>query len=1420
MWSLRVLPLVICCFLITTVASDLLRSATLSYNHVVHVNCTPSSDSCLSNALGQAQGFKGSVLVQLTAGTFVLNSTVNASFKGYNDLAIVGAGPSDTTVIDCDKSKMVGLTFLNSSRITIANVSFKYCGALHNSTSKNFSSVGAGSNVKSMSYLKFRSALYFLFCSNITMQSVSVKYSEGSGVVVYNSGDINTFTDCDFSLNNLLSRIQYLGGSGMSIDFSYCIPGDISCQTDSVSKVKVSGSEYTFNNCKFSHNKAYLLGLPGELIYPHGSEHMTFGKGGGLSVNFGGQAIGNSFSFNNCEFSWNTAEHVGGGLYLKFGDISVNNTISIVNSHLSLNKMDCSESKNNWTMAGGGVKIDFVHYPPDNELWPGYDSRVEGNKVSFIDSHFVNNLACYGGAVSFVSSREPRGVSNSNSLTFDSCEFSANQADIASAVDLSIHYPDLVGQNGGLIQPSFMDCTFSENKVIFQDIHRYPLGIGALYANRVPVRFSGTTKFEQNSGTALVISSSYVSGGESSVMEFLNNQGRLGGAIAFFGDAWLIAHENSSYDFTGNSADTGGSGGAIYSVHFGEHDLPLQQNCFFQYYKSSLPPSKWNATFTFTDNLMEGERNSIYSTSILPCLWPNVETHVIPSVEQVFCGNHPWYFNGSSCREEITTGPSFLKVPETLTIPAVPGWPARVGIKAYNDYKEEIPTVLIAYPDQGFEDKVGVNLSAKYISNNSVILYGMENNSASLMLRTLDPRVIASSLNVDILSCPPGFVSVPCKDKSAMSGMTCNCVCPAVMDGMSCSDDDHNITLYSHFCLTYQYEENNSSAPNKSLPLVIGKCPFNQHTVTVDVSVSADDLNNLVCGKSSRTGVLCSICKESYGVAINSHYECVECNPAIGWLLFLVVKILPVTVLFFLVALLNIKATSAALNAFVFYSQIVSISYFYNPYPFFFGVLTFHDTVTKVLVALVDVPYGILNLDFFRGIIPPFCIGYVETLPVIAINYIVAFYPMLLIALCYICIKLYDRNFKPIRKLWQPFQWCLGKLHKNKKPTTSIIDAFATFLLLSYTNFLYVSFPLFQPVTVHDASDPYHNPIHDHLKFYYDASLNAFGAVYALIISCIVVVIIVIFVVAPPLFLILYPLKCVQSCISRLPRSIVLKTFAESFTESFRNGTEQKGGRDFRYFAGLYFLFRVAIFAVFVSELDWIEQYFVQQILFTFAIGLFAVARPYKIDLYNYLDLGVFVLLALQNACSLYNSYLMQYSHTISLPVFVVNYILLFIPLIYLAVYSIYYCVFSLHCLASCYKKESRSSESIVVITDSSSYTAGSEEPFSYVYDYDDSHQIAEDFPDRILRPQNYQQSPYKKEATPKIVVTRPTAERTPVRAEPERQIEASTENSYFLEKKKKQEFQVYGTIQHSGQVSRNRHSEPGQRSRRIHKLV
>ena len=1326
------------------------RSAGLPCVHTINTTC--SMEDSLSKALGAAQALKTSVCITLSSEHCSLDSALNTTMSHMSFLTIAGMR---NTVVRCNQSNNVGLSFLNSVNIALVNVSFEHCGAWHNSTSRNFS-------VQTLAYLQSSSALFFLFCSNVTMTGVTVSHAVGSGLVMYNTIGLNIFGNCTFQYSRLVNGP---GGAGVMIDFSYCVPGNAYCTSEALQNI---GSHYVFRESTFySNNGTCTEQAP---LYSHGSDHMAFGKGGGVSISFGGQSIRNVIEFDACKFKLNSANS-GLGLYASFGDTSINNSLIVTNSKFDSNIPDnfpkfinsCAQFGDP-QFAGGGAKIDFIYYPPDPLLWPEYTSNVQGNKVEFIGSSFSGNTACFGGAVSLVTSRVPSGA-NSNELSFDSCQFMNNVGRLSSAVDLSLHYPDLVGHPGEPVQPLFTNCTFEGNHLKMGNINHYWLGMGALFTARVPFRLAGHTKFANNVGTAVVVLSTYVSATDSSLTEFTGNTGRLGGAVAFIGNAWLVTHDNSSFCFSNNLVKAGGLGGAIYSVHFGEHDF--RQNCFFQYHKPTIPPSDWPVNFTFTNNSADGNSNSIYTTSIQPCKWqlsPGVFTEGL-------CG-HPWYFSNSNCSQQVSTASSTLRVPP-IHIQAVPGWSTSLNVTGIDDYGKHTSTVLVPYPNESDISKIKVSNKTKYISNDQIILYGIENQTLPmplLKLRTPDPRVIESELGVAILSCPPGFIPHPCADQTEM---TCNCVCPNDTTGITCDLDSHNVTLHPYYCLTYQYE-NDKLTPNKSKHPVLGECPYNDRHIPLPRI--ADDLDDIVCGPYHRTGLLCSACRENYSVGINSHnYECVPCNPSTGWIVYLAARILPVTVLFLLIALLNFKATSPAMNAFVFYGQIVSIAYFHNPYPFFFGILELDKSTHDVLIALVEFFYGILNLDFFRRIVPPFCVGNINTLTAIALKYIVSLYPLLLIGVLCTFIKLYDRDVWVLRAMWRPFKWCLTKLHQKKKPTTSIVDAIATFILFSFTNFMCVSFPLLYQVRVLDARSTSHTPIVDwQSKFYFDATLDWFGNVPSVLMFATVTFLIAVFVVVPPLFLILYPLKCMQRCISKLPKNIAIKTFAESFNECYRNGTERKGAWDYRYFAGLYFLFRIVILAIFMASLKWLEQYVIQQVFFTLVMLLFAIARPYKKDVYNVLDSCMFALLALQNALSFYNSQ----KESISLPVFIINYILLFVPLLYLLTCAICYCLVSPRCLSKWYRKESNLSESIVIISEATQNSS-----------YDDLQgERHNDFPDRVLNPQNYRQQP----PSPKVTVTKPTSKRTASKKPPE----VSTENSYFLARRQRQELQAYGSIQ------------------------
>ena len=59
--------------------------------------------------------------------------------------------------------------------------------------------------------------------------------------------------------------------------------------------------------------------------------------------------------------------------------------------------------------------------------------------------------------------------------------------------------------------------------------------------------------------------------------------------------------------------------------------------------------------------------------------------------------------------------------------------------------------------------------------------------------------------------------------------------------------------------------------------------------------------------------------------------------------------------------------------------------------------------------------YVIWNLDFFQYFIPAFCISSdMSTLYKLALEYIVAVYPLLLTLVIYVCIEMYDRGVRVV----------------------------------------------------------------------------------------------------------------------------------------------------------------------------------------------------------------------------------------------------------------------------------------------------------------------------------------------------------------------------------------------------------------------
>ena len=78
-------------------------------------------------------------------------------------------------------------------------------------------------------------------------------------------------------------------------------------------------------------------------------------------------------------------------------------------------------------------------------------------------------------------------------------------------------------------------------------------------------------------------------------------------------------------------------------------------------------------------------------------------------------------------------------------------------------------------------------------------------------------------------------------------------------------------------------------------------------------------------------------------------------------------------------------------------------------------------------------------------------------------DYIIAVYPLVLIIITYILVKLHYYNCGLVVKLWKPFLYLFVRCRRQWDVQNSLVDAFATFLLLSYVKFYSASLDLLTP---------------------------------------------------------------------------------------------------------------------------------------------------------------------------------------------------------------------------------------------------------------------------------------------------------------------------------------------------------------------
>ena len=405
---------------------------------------------------------------------------------------------------------------------------------------------------------------------------------------------------------------------------------------------------------------------------------------------------------------------------------------------------------------------------------------------------------------------------------------------------------------------------------------------------------------------------------------------------------------------------------------------------------------------------------------------------------------------------------------------------------------------------------------------------------------------------------------------------------------------------------------------------VVGTCPYTcSKELWFSFPPKVSDLDE-ICTDMNRTGPLCGKCAANYGPPVYSYsLNCVECQSdrlLLNIFTFIAVAFVPLTVFYILVMCCRLSVTSPSMTDYVFINQIVSSPTALRICHSELSVLGFHHFYEKVAYFLGFSIVGVWNLDFFRAVYKPFCLHPdMTTMQAIALDYAVAFYPLCLIVVTYFLVALHDR-FVCVVVFCKPCTWCFARIRREWNIRSSLISAFATFLVLSYVKILNVSCDLLIPSSVFDAN----STLMPKMYLYYDGAIEYFGNEH-MPYGVLAIIVFILFNFLPLVLHLLYPCRCFQSCLNRCRlQSQTLRIFMDTFQGCYRHEP-----RDCRYFAALYLALRIASLLIFSSTTATkFTAYLFSVIMIPFAILLFVI-QPYKSSVFNNISGTLFLLLSI-----------------------------------------------------------------------------------------------------------------------------------------------------------------------------------------------
>ena len=1186
--------------------------------------CLNGSVPCLTLTYALLTDLQSDTCVLVSGGIQTHSDSPPRAVSNVFNLAIIGEGQHGTTVV-CENSS--GLAFINVTGLNISNLSFVNCEAERNSTTYY--------DDNEMPEV-FLVGIYCWLCVDVTLDYVQVSDSSGVGVVFYETGGNNNILNSVFARNRFPNDSNYKGGGGgVTVEYPFSPPGTLKEDCNNASAFNNSNnSMFQFNNCTFEDNRSFLKNSSEyTFIRPGLCSHIAFGRGGGLTIYFRHKAQGNQVRIKYCTFARNEALF-GGGLLSEFQDEATNNRVSVNQSHFLNNTGPYTPSVGT---SGGGMRVGFTFLAED-------ESQAPSNSFVMETVTFIGNKAYIGGGVSLITSRQQQKTNTTSGSSFSlrNCTWINNTARLGAAMDVTKwgNVPD-----GVLPNVTVMNCTFMNNSVHYLD--QYQIGIvgcGVVYADSVPITFAGSVEFRDNFGSGIAVRSTYVSfrpqeGANSSAL-FHRNEARDGGGIAIYGDAWIEVHPSYALIFHENHAYY--RGGAIFYEDIGNRNLLSSRRCFIQYSEPNVPRQQWNAYFEFVNNTARANGHSIFCTSLIPCVWGGVSgsgSLTLPAIQQTLNWNQSIFnyecFEGN-CTNEIASGPSNA----TRT-----GEVANNKNETYfvfSGKRSDIPFVAIddlhLKVNALFSISSHDNVRSDITSEGYTVKGCPSSTGTQLTFFSIEELPLRVKVNVSISECPPGF---------SHTGPDCTCVCPLSNDHIA-SCDSSNMTVMlrqGHWmgCLG----NNSSESPPLSVysGYVYSYCAsmfcnrlqlYKGVPLLNDTRQTCNDLNDHICNYTGqmRAGVLCSKCREDYGLSLTSReYDCVPCpagHSAAAFFILLSAEVLPMLLFIIVIMIFDVNILSAPIYSFVFLCQVKHILLPHQPYE----VNPLYTYLSKGDRFLS----GLLNLQFFGLFIAEkTCISRnLQVLDILLIRYAILCLPIGVILIVLVTVKIYTSGYccGCMQSVVGAIARCMNRLRGKSMRNRSILHGLCGFLVLAYADLVEISTVILTPAHLYNADE---SVLQNETRVQVQGDVYMYSKKhlpYALVAICVLVVVVVL-----PCFLLLTRPLLPQLLVycqvgEKRPFKWIVAFYGSNrlkpIFDCFQGPFKPKMG----FFAGLFLLYRIAFLLVFVGSEKFPTHLLLGKLLLIFIIfSLHSFFHPYredkkfanKVDTFMFLLMGALV---------------------------------------------------------------------------------------------------------------------------------------------------------------------------------------------------